>query len=111
VANGVHPLAFLLAVGGTVTAVTRIAGKRRRGFHLEYESGASATCISRRAATPRSCRWGRLGNGGLGTTEHARDPGEQIGVQARDVRGDALLLDCVLNGVPAERGSLEFALH
>lgn len=40
-ANGVHPLAFLLAVGGPVAAVTTQRGKHGGGvFVLEFQSGA-----------------------------------------------------------------------
>jgi len=40
-ANGVHPLAFLLAVGGAVTAVTTHRGRHGGGaMILEFESGA-----------------------------------------------------------------------
>lgn len=150
-ANGVHPLAFLLAVGGMVVAVTTHRGKHGGGaVILEFENGAignlhlasggnnsqpleqysvfgrgahltvdNADCVALHRGIPFD----------YGRTTTFAPPGEDSGTvvwEPQNMLGTLenkssftqgtyaemrYFCDCVLNGVPAERGSLEFALH
>lgn len=150
-ANGVHPLAFFLAVGGPVAAVTTHRGERGGGACiLEFASGAIGNLHlaeggsnsqplehysvfgqnahltidnTNRVALHRGIPFT------YGETTTFAPPGEDTGTvvwEPQNMLGTLenksaftqgtyaemrYFCDCALNGVPAARGSLEFALQ
>ena len=150
-ANGCHPLSFLIAVGGPVSAVTVFGGSHGGGVCvLEYVSGAIGTFHLAEGApgsqpvesytvfgassslTIDNCNRITLQRGipfQYGQTVSFAPPGTDSGAvvwEAQNMLGTLenmamftqgmyaelrYFCDCVLSGVAAERGSLEFALH
>lgn len=150
-ANGVHPLAFLLAVGGPVTSVTTHRGKHGGGACiLHYESGAIGNLHLAQGGSPSSPmeQYSVFGQNGhltidntdrvtlhrgipfdYGKTTSFVPPGENSGAvvwEPQNMLGTLenksaftqgtyaelrYFCECILNGVTALRGSLEFALH
>lgn len=150
-ANGVHPLAFLLAVGGAVTAVTTHRGQHGGGaVILEFENGAIGNLHLAEGGNNSQPleQYAVFGQGAhltidntnrvslhrgipfdYGRTTTFAPPGEDSGTvvwEPQNMLGTLenksaftqgtyaemrYFCDCVLNGVPPTRGSLEFALH
>ncbi|BCM88961.1 inositol 2-dehydrogenase/D-chiro-inositol 3-dehydrogenase [Abditibacteriota bacterium] len=150
-ANGVHPLAFFLAVGGPVTAVTTHRGQHGGGVCvLEYRSGAIGNCHLAEGGNNSQPleHYSVFGNGAhltidntnrvvlhrgipfdYGKTTTFVPPGEESGSvvwEPQNMLGTLenksaftqgtyaemrYFCECILQNHPAERGSLEFALH
>ncbi|MBC8104174.1 MAG: Gfo/Idh/MocA family oxidoreductase [Cytophagales bacterium] len=150
-ANGVHPLGFLLAVGGSVASVTTHRGKHGGGaVVLEFESGAIGNLhLAQGGSSSQPLeQYAVFGDGvhltidntsrvtlhrpipfAYGETTTFAPPGEDSGAVVWEPQNMLGTLenksaftqgtygelrhfcDCVLAGRPAERGTLEFALH